>query len=213
MTLSISPLVYHGMPSPALGDYLLPSDNYGAVLTLEVRTALGLDMQVKPPLLFASNHISKALAFTFSRQNKEVLFNAPVKDTEFELIVLLDRRRTMASPRNGAVYSYSGQGYVPLTNLSRQLVSMSPVPLSETSKVLEIRSSLDAMKEGLQIFSMRETFDEINVKAFFKEVEEHNWSPMDTLRQLLKDGRAEWENHRQNVLPLKVLSKMLQTKT
>ena len=209
MNLGSHPIVYHGIPCPPVGDFLLPSEKYGSELTQEVRTALGLAPNMKPPLLFASTHISKALAFTFSRQNKEVLFNAPIKHTDYELIVLLDRSRTMSSPRNGAVYAYSSEGYVPLSNLSRQLVSMSPVRISETSKILEITNSLDAMKEGLQIFTMHETFDQIDIKSFFREREERELSPIEIIKELLNDGRAEWENYTHDIKPLKILAEIL----
>ena len=81
---------------------------------------------------------------------------------------------------------------------ARQSVSTEPVEFRDTEIVLETTNLNDLMKNGLQIFLIDETADELTAQLFF---DRYNGIKGGLLYNLLKEGRFRWINEERNVNP------------
>lgn len=204
-----APLMYHAIPVAPEGDEIRLSTKYGAKIKPDILAALGVTDTDHPPLVFASAHMTKALAFGLDTFKSEKILNAGIEGTEAELVLAVNRDVTMNRAREGKVYAFSAEGFVTLPYADRQAVSTQAVKFKDAQVVLEIKSADDLMRAGLQILSFRETAQELWED---KKVEDIVLGRMDIykgLAELVREGRVVWENHARGIAPNPVLAQRL----
>ena len=202
--------LFHAIPVTSTGSAINPSDLYGTEIPSSVRAQLGWNEADHKPLTFATDHITKALAFALNKTQDHVIFNGIVPGTTYELVVMGNRDETMSRPREGAVFSFPKRNFVELPNASRQLVSPDPVPFSQAQKVMDIRDTSSLMQGGLQIFTLAETRQILTQQELLnKEIFTGKGDIYENMGRLIKDGRLVWENHSRGINPSPELRTML----
>ncbi len=201
-------MLYHAIPVAPQGNEIRLSEKYGAKIPAEVLQQLNVaGTDHHPPLVFATAHLSKALAFGLDGFAGDKLMNMAIHGTDDELVIVTNRNDTMGRKRNGAIYSFSGAGFAELPNMERQLVSATAVPFSQTVKVMDVTSAEDLMRAGLQILSFRETARELwqdpKIDALLKG--DFNKG----MREMIAEGRVVWENHARGINPSPALARQL----
>ncbi|MBI3441335.1 MAG: hypothetical protein HY052_05995 [Proteobacteria bacterium] len=207
--------LYHCIPVAPEGDEIRSSLGYGSEIPKRIRDALGIDQAEKVPLVFASDHMSKALAFGLSYADGEILMNMSLEGTDAELAFVCNRDVTMPRERHGALYSFSASGFVDLIEggAARQLVSDKPVPFNAAEKVMDVKGTDDLMRAGLQILSFKETFQEMRADKKFDALNSSSWKLFyEGIAEMIKDGRVIWENHARGINPHSVLAERLNIK-
>ena len=191
--------LYHSIPGRPRGDAIETSSNYGATLLPAERKKLGMLPDKKTPLVFAATCLGKALAFAIPKGEK--LFNHSVDAANAEIVIASNRKDFMAHPINATIFSFSAKDFVQLPNMQHQSVSTMPVPFSKTTEALKVSSVEDLMRAGLQIFSFEEkavtlhdSVDGAKLLGYKDDIE-----LMATLGELVKSGRAVWENHARGI--------------
>jgi hypothetical protein len=191
--------LYHAIPGVALGDEITPSSNYGAHVPAAVREALGISQTENTPLVFASNHKSKALAFGFGGDDQKIL-NATVESADCELVLLCDRDRVMSQKRSGSVWAFPADGFHELPHATRQFVSKKPVGFQNATKIMDITSAEDLMRAGLQVFSFREARHELpDIDTLLQPMS--RLSTTQFIGELTRERRVVWENQAHNINP------------
>lgn len=172
--------LYHAMYKPAEGDAIQP---------LSLRTEFGRENHY----VYATPFFSKALVYAFSYYNgKEIIMNAAIDGTPDEIAIVINRDETMAAPRPVKIYAFSDKGFDPIPD-ARQSVSTRAVPLEKTSLAFETNNVRDIMLNGVQIFSVKESMQQLDEKGFYNKYFVGK-STVEALHQLLKEGRVSWEN-------------------
>ncbi len=202
-------LLYHAIPVAPQGDAIRTSTNYGMDIRPEILAALGVTDTDHPPLVFASGHFTKALACGLDTFASEKAMNMGIDGTQSELVLILNRDVTMSRERSGKVYAFPADGFVELPYADRQSVSTAPVKFKDAEVVLEIKSADDLMRAGLQIISFRETAKELWNDAGLTAAINNSGDTYKSLGELVKQGRAVWENHARGINPEPVLAEKL----
>jgi 8-oxo-dGTP pyrophosphatase MutT (NUDIX family) len=172
--------LYHAMYKPAEGDALQP---------LSLRTEFGRENHY----IYATPYLSKALVFAFNYHNgKEIIMNTALDGTPDEIAIVINRDETMAAPRPVKIYAFSDKGFDPIPD-ARQSVSTRAVPLEKTSLAFETNNVRDVMLNGVQIFSLKESMQQLEEEGFYDKYFARK-STVEALHQLLKEGRVCWEN-------------------
>ena len=127
-------LLFHAMPTRPVGSEIRASTLYGTRIPDNVRERFGLDEVQNPPLVFASDHITKALAFGLHKELDHPLYNCDIPETPYEACVLGNRDETMSRQRDGAVFVFSGENFVELPNAPRQSFLWNPCRLVKLEK-------------------------------------------------------------------------------
>ena len=153
--------------------------------------------------LFAATHLTKSLAFAFSyhEDNREVLLNYAIPDTENEAVVLLASSNPLEKKRNITVLEFSDEGFVALEEGSRQSVSTDDLPFSRTRVALETNDYKDLMRLGLQIF----VIDDIAHPSVLdcKLMIQRSNSMEAMFASLIKAGQMRWINDDEGINPCK----------
>ena len=202
-------LLYHAIAVAPEGGAIRTSTQYGMEIKPEILAALGVTDTVHPPLVFASAHLTKALAFGLDKFANERLLNMGIEGTEDELVLAVNRDVTMSRAREGKVYAFPAEGFVELPYANRQSVSKTPVAFSGAKVVLEIKSADDLMRAGLQILSFRETVQELRGDKKLEALLDGKADIYSELKALIKEGRVVWENHARGINPNPVLAESL----
>jgi 8-oxo-dGTP pyrophosphatase MutT (NUDIX family) len=172
--------LYHAMYKPAVGDAIQP---------LSLRTEFGRENHY----VYATPFLSKALVYAFNYHNgKEIIMNTAIDGTPEEIAIIINRDETMAAPRPVKVYAFSDNGFDPIPG-ARQSVSTRAVALDKTRVVFETNDVRDVMLNGVQIFSLQESMEQLQAEGFFDKYLVGK-STEEALYQLLKEGRIHWEN-------------------
>lgn len=200
--------LYHCIRVSAEGDAIRPSIHYGAEIPEGVRQKLAMPADEHTPLVFASAHLSKALAFGLMPGEK--LFNTLVEGQDSEIVVICDRDKTMSRERNATVYAFADNGFTDLPNMQRQCVSTNAVPFSATTEALKIKNTDDLMRAGLQIFSFKEGIRDLYDS---KETNDLRYGGDEKipakLAELMKSGRIIWENQARGINPNPALAEQM----
>ena len=146
--------------------------------------------------LFAATHLSKALAFSFSYHDEEVLCNGAIEDTDDEFIIICGGQKTLDKNRNITVLKFSAEGFEPIKG-GRQCVSESAIKFSDTDTVLQATSIHELMQNGLQIFLLDEDLDQDKADTYFEFFE--GKCPAEYLSFLMKNQNMRWINAECNI--------------
>lgn len=203
-------ILYHCVPHDIEGDEIRASIGYGSMPPAEVAAQLGIAPGEKIPLVFASDHQSKALAFSFSYARGEIGGNATLEDG-CEFAIVTNREQTMNAPRSGTMYSFSADNFVQLCE--QQFVSPLPVPLSRTQEVMKIKSTDDLMRAGLQILSYVGNIKQLQAEReqISQKIPGGDWYT--EIAAMVQSGQIVWENQARNINPHPAMKKELETST
>lgn len=200
-------ILYHCMPHAMEGEEIRPSTGYGSSMPPEVAAQLGIAPDDKIPLVFASDHKSKALAFGFSYARDEICGNGSL-DGDCEYALIPNRDAVMTAPRAGTLYAFSAENFVQA--FEKQFVSPLPVPVAETREVMKIHSVEDMMRAGLQVLSYagdadalrdaRERLAAAGVKGWFEQI-----------AAMTQSGALLWENQARGIQPHPALQSVLES--
>lgn len=222
-------MLYHCMcrdpePDPADGQLKIKaSTGYGMRIPPEVCGQLGINETDKAPLVFASEHITKTLAYAFDFHKREIAQCEPIDGTGEELAIVYNRDVAMTRKYEATVYGFSSQGFVSLAEGSRQFVSKDSVPFSKVEDTIKINTADDLMRRGLQIFSYKESFSDLHGGRTFLENRDDNFinktmrerglsSTNEFLSAMIKEGKIVWENQARGINPNPVLAERLGVK-
>lgn len=177
-------MIYHCLYKNPIGNELKPTC---------VREVNGLT----DTFLFAATHLSKAMAFSFSYHDGEIICNGGINETEDEFALVCGGQEALDKDRNIKIYGFSSEGFEEISG-ARQCVSTEPVAFKDTELVLETSDIKDLMRNGLQVFSIDEKIDELDVGKF---MDHYNGLRGGLLYNLLKEGRARWINDENGINP------------
>ena len=157
--------------------------------------------------LFAATHLTKALAFSFSYHDSEIMCNGGIGKTTDEFAIICNRSQTLNAPRHIRVFAFSAEGFEHVgrpEHDSRQMVSPKDMPFDKTRLVFETQDVQDIMKQGLQIFSTDKTVDELFAENFF-DTDRPHMTQEQWLHSLVQRPDFTWENKAQGINPNKLL--------
>lgn len=204
--------LYHAIPTRPEGDCIRPSKNYGTRISPDIQKKLGIPEsdQEKVPLVFAANHIGKALAFCFPKAEKNILLNGTFNEEGLEYAIVVNRVKTMGTALDATIYRFSGRDFFPLEGAQQQ-VSKYAVPFHETEPVLHIKKTDDLMRAGLQIFSLEKGIEEIGGwERIEKRIHDEKLPIPELIRILIIEGKLVWENSTRNINPASEIKAFLQ---
>jgi len=123
--------------------------------------------------------------------------NGGIDGTDEEFALVCGGQATLDKDRHIRIYSFSSEGFEQIPG-ARQSVSTVPVEFKDTEIVLETTNIKDLMRNGLQIFLIDETVDELDAQLF---LDRYNSMKGGLLYNLVKEGRIRWINEEMNVNP------------
>lgn len=204
-------VVYHCIPVKPTGTCILPSDKYGMNISPGVRHELGMPEEGNTPLVFASDHMTKAMAFGLSGNLNEKILNSSIEGSPNELVLACDRQNLMSRERDITIYEISAKNFVNLDYADRQCVSTKSVPFSETRVAFHAKNADDLMKGGLQILAFNETFSELRGHQFVqKTMKERKQTDLyQFMGDMIREGKLIWENKAKGINPDPILAEKM----
>lgn len=202
--------VYHCIPVTPTGDCIRPSTGYGGIFNEERQKKYGLD-QEKPPLIFASTHLTKTLAFGIQSVLQEKILNHEIIGSDKELVLACDRAHMLTRERDVTVFKLADTNFQALNERARQSISTKAVPFNQIEIAFKAKNAYDLMRGGLQILSFKESYQELNKSGVLDKLDakRDDKSFYVFLGQLIKQGIVHWENKECNINPDPILSQKL----
>lgn len=197
------------MPNEPFGDCILPSDNYGAHISDAIKEKLNIPQNGKTPLIFASSHITKAMAFGLQGSLQEKILCTSIEGSPNELVLACDRAKMLSRVRNVTIYETSSQGFVDLDYAQRQCVSPKPIPFSNAKVAFKAKSAADLMKGGLQIIAFDEPLERLDNKLLNTLIKGKDDDFYKMLGTLLRNKKLVWQNLESGIGLDKVLADKL----
>lgn len=198
-------ILYHCMPHDIDGSEIRPSMGYGSTMPAQVAAQLGIGTDEKIPLVFASDHKSKALAFGFSYARGEICGNGSLDD-DCEYALIPNRDTVMKAARTGTLYAFPAENFIQAFEM--QFVSPLPVHLSETREVMKIKSVDDLMRAGLQVLSYAGDANALREeRAHLSTTGVTGW--FEQIAVMVQSGALVWENETRNIQPHRALKSEL----
>lgn len=152
--------------------------------------------------LYAATHLTKALAFSFSYHDNEVLMNSGIDGSDNEMVIVCGGQATLDKKRHIRVYAFPDDGFIEIPK-ARQAVSENPMPFSKAEKILETRDINDLMEKGLQIIvlpgSMEDYSDQEGLDIVSKKYWRQGSTHGDIVSAIMSDLGARWINLERNI--------------
>ncbi|MBS1596085.1 MAG: hypothetical protein JST90_17365 [Bacteroidetes bacterium] len=202
--------VYHCINVSPEGDHIRPSTGYGGVFSEERQKRYGL-IQEKPPLVFASRYLTKTLPFALHSEWNEKILNCVIKDSDKEFVLTCDRAKMLSRERDITVFKIADTNFRDLTDVPRQSISTEPVPFEQTEVVLKAKNATDLMRNGLQILSFTESYQELDNSGVLDKIDaiKSDKKLLGFLSILVGKGVVRWENKESGIDPDPVLAEQL----
>ncbi len=196
-------VVYHCIPVTPRGDCIYPSDRYGTDISPTVRQQLGIPAEGKVPLVFASPHINKAMAFALQGGLGEKIMNCTIAGTDQELVIACDRATMLARVRDITIYEIPARGFADLPYAERQCVAPHAIPFKETRVAFKASNVQDLMRAGLQIISFTDAAKENgDYSCLLSAMQARgNKDIYPVVADMIRAGKMIWENQAANLNP------------
>jgi|SRR6218665_8204 len=193
--------LYHCIPVSPEGDTIRPSPLYGTDLTPDLRSQFNAKVSGKLPLVYAAVQRSKAASFAFQRTIDEIFlnFSLEIEGSTQEVAFICNSEETMTRERDAAIYSFPADKFVKLDR--QQYISDQHVKFSECKTDFVIKDAKDIMRAGVQVFSRKETFQELKATGFVDDVYciMYIKDSLSIMGQLVKQGIVTWENKKHGI--------------
>jgi hypothetical protein len=200
-------VLYHCIPVAPVGEFILPSDNYGATIPEDVRRKLNMPPNEQTPLIFGATHITKAMAFGLDAGFQDKIFNCSIEGSDGEMVLGCDRKKMMSRVRDITVYEIPDKDFATLEYAERQCVSTKLIPFSSAKIAYQAKNAEDLMRGGLQILAFNETLKELHGSEVLDRIErEHGDKFYQVLGEMVREGKIIWENKERNINPNTLLA-------
>lgn len=205
-------VVYHCIPVAPRGDSIYPSARYGTDISPDVRNQLNISADEKAPLIFASPHINKAMAFALQGSLDEKIMNCSITGSDSELVIACDRAAMLSRQRDVTIYEVPAHGFVDLPYAERQCVATQAIPFRDTRVAFRAQSTQDLMRAGLQIISFTDSARQPDgsypclIEAMQKRGDSDIYP---AVAEMLNSGKMAWENKAAGLSPDPVLAEKL----